>query len=112
ELETLDELVAASPVPLPALPAGEHVDRLAAGEVRPQVRVPGDVGEASMDRDRLPPGIHAQHLRAAGGRPQQSQQDADGGGLPGAVGAEEAGDLTGGNRQGEAVQGTGGAEGL
>ena len=89
-----------------------QVDDLAAGEVAPQGDVSGDVRDAAVQLDRVAPGVPAEQLGGAGVGAQQSEQDADGGGLPGAVGAEEAVDLTGLDVEVEAVQRVGPAEGL
>jgi hypothetical protein len=111
EVEQLQQLV---PVPgVEATPeAAQQVDHLAAGQVRPQGHVPGDIGEAAVQGDRVAPGVAAEQLGPAGVGPQQAQQDPDGGGLAGPVGAEEPVYLAGPHLQVEPVEGPGGAEAL
>ena len=65
-----------------------------------------------MQLDRVAPRVAAEQPDRAGVGAQQAEQDADGGGLAGAVRAEEAVHLSGGDRQVEPVEGLGGAEGL
>jgi hypothetical protein len=43
-----------------------------------------------VEGDRVPPGVAAEQPGRPGVGPQQAEQDAEGGGLPGPVGAEEA----------------------
>ena len=68
----------------------EHIDGLAAGEVGPELDVAGDIGQATVKLHRVPPRIAAEELDGPGVRAQQSQQHAHRGGLPGAVGSQEA----------------------
>ena len=92
ELEALDQLGAALLVDAAAQPA-EQVDDLAAGEVGPERDVAGHVGEPAVQLVGVAPRVAAEEGGAAAVGAQQAEQDADGGGLPGAVGAEEAVDL-------------------
>jgi hypothetical protein len=89
EVEALQHLCAAGLLQ-PAAHPGEHVDDLAAAEVRPGRDVARDVGEAAVQGRCLAPRVAAEHGRRAGVRPQQSEEHPDGGGLAGPVGAEEA----------------------
>ena len=77
----------------PAAQLPEQVDRLAAGQVRPQVDVAGDVGEPAVQRDRVAPRVAAEQRDRAGVGAQQPEQDADRRRLARAVGPEEAVDL-------------------
>jgi hypothetical protein len=88
----------------PPQPA-EQVDHLAAGQVRPQRHVAGHVRQPTVQRDRVVPGIAAEQPGRAGVGAHQAEQDTDGGGLPGTVGAEEAMHFTGPHGQVESVQG-------
>ena len=94
-----------------AQPAVE-IDDLAAGEIAPQGHIAGDVGDAAVQLDGVLPGVLAQEPGRAAVGAQQTEQDADRRGLPGAVGSEEAVYLTGPDMQIEAVQRVGAAEGL
>ena len=58
-----------------------------------------------MQGDRVAPGVAAEQLGPAGVGPQQAQQDPDGGGLAGPVGAEEPVYLAGPHLQVEPVEG-------
>src|SRR5699024_6540898 len=81
------------------------VDRFPAGQIRPEFHVPGHVGEAAVQLNGVPDGVDAEDPCGAGGRSQQAEKDADGGGLPGSVRAEEAVDFTRFDGEVEAVQG-------
>jgi hypothetical protein len=93
ELEAFDQLGAALLVDAAAHP-GQHVDGLAAGQVRPQRDIAGHVGDLPVQFDRIAPGVAAQQAHRACVGFHHTQQDADRGGLSGAVGAEEAVHLT------------------
>lgn len=73
---------------------GQQVDGLASGEARPQLHVPGDVGEPPVQLDRVLPRVLAEELGPAGVGAQQPQQDADRRGLSRPVGPEETVHLT------------------
>ena len=77
-----------------ATESAEEVDHLTTGELGPQVDLAGDVSEPAVERGRVGPRIAVEQPSAAGGRPQQPEQDADGGGFPGAVRSEKAMDLS------------------
>ena len=104
ELEPVEELVAPAPVePAPELP--EQVDHLAPRQVGPQRDVAGDVGEAAVEGDGVVPRVAVEQGGVARVGPQQAEQNPDGGGLPGAVGPEEAVDLARGDLEVEVVEG-------
>src|SRR5690606_28860747 len=112
ELEPFEQLGPAPAVGGPAFVPGEDVDRLAPGELRPQAGVAGHVGESAVDGDGVAPRVPAEHLGGAGVGAEHAEEDADRRRLARAVRPEEAGDLTGRDREGEPVERTGGAEGL
>ncbi len=111
ELEPLDQLATALFVQ-PTTQLTEEVDRLASGQVGPQVHVAGDVGQAAVQGDGVTPGVPAEQHHLAVVTAQQPQQDADRGGLAGTVGAEEAVDLADSDVEVEAVEGRDRTEGL
>src|SRR5699024_7681771 len=111
ELEAFEELRTTTATGT-AAHAGEDVDGLPAGEVRPQTGVPGDVGQAPVDGDGVGPGVHAEHPGGARVCPEHAEEDPDRRRLAGTVGAEEPGHLPGGHDEVEPVQCPGGAEGL
>ena len=76
------------------------------------MHVAGYVGEPAVQRDRVAPRVAAEQLDGAAVGAQQAEQDPDGGGLAGAVGAEEAVHLARGHGEVEAVQSDGGSERL
>ena len=92
--------------------AAEQVDRLAAGEVRPDRDVARHVRDATVQCGGLGPRVAAEERRLASRRTGQPQQDAERGGLPGAVRSEEAVDLAGVDREVESVEGDGAPEPL
>ena len=72
ELEALDELVAVSRIDRTVYLAQE-LQRLGTGERWPQVRLGRHIGESSVDRRCITPGVEAEDLRAARRRPDQTQ---------------------------------------
>src|SRR5690606_16208621 len=90
----------------------EQVDDLAAAEGGPQGHVAGYVGETAVQAGGVPPRIAAEQRHRSAVGAQQTQQDPDGGGLAGAVGAEETVHLARGHGEVEAVQSDGGSERL
>ena len=92
EVEALDELVDVGLVDA-AAQVREVADRLGAREPVVEVPLARQVAEPAMDRDRVGRCLDAEHLRDAGGRPDEVEQDPDRRGLAGAVRAEEAEDL-------------------
>ena len=87
------------------LDAAEQAQVAAAGHGREQA---GRLHHGSDPPDDLRKGglgIDAEHPAVACGGTGEGQQAADGGGLPGAVGAQEAEDASVGNRQVEPVEG-------
>src|SRR6185437_13294210 len=82
-----------------------HVDRLSPGQARPERDVAGHVCEAPVQGHRVTPGVRAEQAYLAGVRAQEAEQHADGGGLAGAVRAEEAVHLAPLHPQIQAVEG-------
>ena len=103
ELEPLDQLLAARLVE-PAAQIPEQVDRLPAGQPRPQNHIARHVRQSPVQLDHVTPRIAAQQLDRAGIRSQQPQEHADRRRLPRTVGAEKAVNLTGGHLEIEPVQ--------
>ncbi len=91
---------------------GQVVDGLAAGEVGPQAHVTGNVGEPAVQGHGVAPGVATEEPGGTGVAALQAEQHPDRGRLPGAVGAEESGDLTGTDGQVQAVERFDGAERL
>src|SRR5262249_39407498 len=75
-------------------------------------RLVGAVPDALLDLARARRAVEPQHLGAPGARLEQAEEDLHGGGLAGAVGAEQAHDLAGPDREAEPGQGLGLAEAL
>jgi hypothetical protein len=65
----------------------------------------GDVADPPADADRIGDQVAAGHRGRSGAGLQQRGEHAEGRGLPGAVGAEETDDLTGGDVQVDADDG-------
>ena len=85
---------------------------LQAGEVGPQRDIAWDVGDPAVQRHRIAPRVAAEKSDGAAVGAQQAEQHANGGGLARAVRAEEAGDVTGRDRQVQPVERLGAAERL
>ena len=98
EVERLDQLRDVRLVDAAAQVA-EVRDRLGAGQSVVQVELAGQVADATMDRDRIGGRLDAEDLGAAGGRPDQVEQDAHRGRLAGAVRSQEPEDLALGDLQ-------------
>ena len=111
QVEALEQVGAAARIEA-AAQAAQQVDRLAAGQVGPQVHVARHVGEPPVQRHAVAPGVAAQEPRLAGVGAQQAEQDADRRRLAGAVGAEEAVHLAGLDGQVQPVERARGTEGL
>jgi hypothetical protein len=111
QLEPLEQLRAAALVQ-PAAEAAEQIDRLAAGQVGPEVDVSGHVREPAVERDGIAQRIAAQEPRLARIGAQQAEQNPDRGRLPGAVRAEEPVHLAGLHGQVQPIQRPGRAKGL
>jgi hypothetical protein len=71
----------------------EVLDRLLAREPVEQGELAGQVADAPMDGHRVGRRLDPEHARAPRGRAEEVQEEADSGGLPGAVRPEEAEDL-------------------
>ena len=111
ELEPIDEFVAAStvdPTPQPE----QEVDDLTTREARPEAHVARDVGEASVQCDRVGPRVAAEHGHRAAVGSEQAEQDPDRHRLARAVRPEKAVDLAAIDLQVEPVQRARRAEGL
>ena len=84
--------------PRPAQVAGDaadlaqQVEVLDGAEMPGQLRVCGQVPDQAADLDRVGAAGVAQHLRPPRAGPLQAQQQAEGGGLAGSVGAQQAED--------------------
>jgi len=103
QLEPLDQL--GPPARVGAAPhAGEQVDHLAAGQVRPERHVAGHVGQPAMQCRRVGPRIAPEDLDMPCGRAHQAQEDADRRRLAGAVRTEEAVYLPHRHRQIQPIQ--------
>src|SRR4029077_20763446 len=88
ELERLDELRDIRLVHA-ATQVAEVGDRLGAGQSVVQVELARQVTDAAVDRDRIGGRLDAEDLGAAGGRPDQVEQDAHRGRLAGPVRSKE-----------------------
>src|SRR5699024_5085003 len=111
EVEGLDEFIASALVD-PAAQPSEQVDRLAAGQPRPQFHVAGDIGQAAVQTHRTRPWVLAEEADRSRIMGQDAQQDPDRRRLAGAVGAEEAVDLAAGDLEIEPVESADSAIGL
>ena len=74
---------------LAAQPA-EELDKLAAGHVLVKAQLARQVGDVPPGGDAVAPAVVAGDRRLARGRPEETQQQAQGGGLSRSVGAEKA----------------------
>ena len=100
ELHELDHLV---DPPWPRVPAGVHLEHLADGEVLLQARVLQHDPHALAHRALAVGGVVAEHRDLAGVAQPVALEDLDGGRLAGAVGAEEAEHLAGGDVEADAA---------
>ena len=96
----------------PAAQPPEHVDRLAAGQVGPQVDLARHVRQPPVQGDRVAPRVAAEQPDVARVGAQEPEQHADGGRLARAVGAEEAVHLPRADGEVEPVERALGAERL
>ena|GEM_PF-6267924 len=88
-----------------------HVEQLPAGHQRVDSRLLERHADRAADGVGLADHVVARHERRAGGGAQEGGEDADQGGLAGAVGAEKAVDLSGVDREVEVVDGADGGAG-
>ena len=86
----LPRLVEASSEP------AEKIDHLTTGELGPERHIPGDIGQPPVQLGGVGPGVTSKQGCCAGIVSDQTEQDADGRGLAGPVGTEEAVNLAGG----------------
>ena len=103
ELEAVDQFGASLLVDA-AAHAGQQVDGLAAGQVRPERDIARDIGDLAVQVDRVGPGVAAQQTHGPAVGFHHAQQDPDGGRLSGSVGSEEAVHLALADRQLQAVE--------
>ncbi len=111
QVELLDQVCSplfVQPAPEPA----EQVDDLTTAEVRPEVHVAGDVGEAAVQVHGVGPRVAVEQPDLAGIGAQEAQEDPNGRGLAGTVRPDEPVDLAGIDGEVQAVEGTDVAEGL
>ena len=102
-VESLPQLVDVILVDAATQP-GEKPQRLRTGHRGVQGQVAGQVAEPAMDLDGVAAGIEAKQPGGATGGADLVEEDADGGGLARAVGAEETKDLPGADLQVNALQ--------
>jgi hypothetical protein len=76
-----------------SLDLGEQVQRLGAGQRRPQVRLAGDVGEASVRLDRLAMTVESEDLTVTTAGNEEAEQETDQRCLAGSVGTQAANDF-------------------
>ncbi len=100
QFEVGDQLVSVGLVD-PALDPTQEMQRLPAGECRPQVLLAGHIGEVPVRGDRTVLAVQAEDLGPTGRRSDQSQQQSDSGRLTRSVGSEVAEDLAGPYLEGE-----------
>ena len=103
QVEPLDQLVAVWLVDL-ALHLTEQMQRLGAGQRRPQACLARNIRQPSMGGDRVATAVQTEDLRPAGTRVDQPEQEPDRRRLAGAVRAEYAEHLTGRNLEVEVTQ--------
>jgi hypothetical protein len=103
ELEARGQLVAVGCVSSPAH-AGEELERLGAGQRRPQVRLGGHERHPPVRLNRVAPCIDPVELRPSGARAEQAEQQPDRGRLARSVRAEVPVHLAGLDRQIEQIQ--------
>ena len=89
---------------LTAQPA-EELDELTAGHVLVQAQLARQVGDVAAGGDAVAPAVVAGDAGRPGGGPQEAQEQAQGRGLAGAVGAEQAEHLARRHVQVEVVEG-------
>ena len=111
EFEAVDQLGASGLVDA-AAHAGQQVDGLAAGQVRPECDIAWHIGDLAVQGDRVGPGVAAQQAHGSAVGFHHAQQDPDRRRLPGAVGPEETVHLALANRQLEAIERPGLTESL
>ena len=103
EVEAGDQLVTVGLVDL-AVDPPEEVQRLGTGQGRPQVGLPGHVGEAPVRLHRAGLAVEAEDLAAPRRRPREAQHETDRRRLAGAVGAEVADHLPGRDLEVEMIE--------
>lgn len=89
ELEQFDQFTSVVGIGL-SLHLAEKIERLHAGQGRPQARLASHVGQASMGGNRVPPAVSPEDLGAAACRIDEAEKQSDGRRLACAVWAEVA----------------------
>jgi hypothetical protein len=89
----------------PVLKPGEELDRFQPGQVEVEAQFSGQIADARPGFQALPPAILAEDVRLAAGRPEQVEQQPDGGRLARAVETEEPENFAWVNVQGQLVEG-------
>ena len=88
-----------------AVHAADEAEVFGCGEAAEEGEAFGDYADLAFDLDGVGGGIEAENLDAAGGRGEEAGEHLDGGGFAGAVGAEEAEELTGGDAEVDVLNG-------
>ena len=101
--EALDQLGASRSIDAAPHP-GQQVDDLAAGQGWPQRDIAGHIGDLTVQGDGIGPRVASQYPHRPAVTAGQAEQDPDGGGLAGTIGAEEAVHLTLAHGHVESVQ--------
>jgi hypothetical protein len=83
----------------------QEVDQLPARHVFVQAQLGGQVGDVPACGDAIGPAVVALDAGGACGGAEEAHDEAEGGGLAGAVGPEQADDLAGADGDGEGVEG-------
>ena len=98
------------PLPVESVGAGPEAQVLLDREVPVEREALRHVADVTLDLSGLLGDVEAEQVRGTRGRREQPAQHPDGGGLAGAVGAEEAEDLARPNRERDPVDGLEGAK--
>jgi hypothetical protein len=85
--------------------AADEAKVFGGGEAAEEGEAFGDDADLAFDFDGVGDGVEAEDLDAAGGGGEEAGEHLDGGGLAGAVGAEEAEELTGGDGEVDVLDG-------
>jgi hypothetical protein len=104
DFEAAGEGINFSFVRLAAQPA-EEADELPARHVFVQAQLPGEVSHVPAGGDTVVPAVVAGDGGAAGRRPEEAEQQAQGGRFPRAVRPQQPEDLAGGDGQADVVEG-------
>jgi hypothetical protein len=88
-----------------AVHAADEGEVFGCGETAEEGEAFGDDTDLALDFDGVGSGVEAENLDAAGGWRKQAGEHLDGGGFAGAVGAEEAEELAGGDGEVDILDG-------